>query len=81
MDERERDILAQLIESDGAFFMPVDQSEVYALAPDNMAPGLVSIPGEYMGMTEDQMEQYVIQQMEQGLYRHIPYRTFEEVKE
>lgn len=81
MDERERDILAQLIASDIAFFMPIDESEVYALAPDNMAPGLISIPGEYTGMDEDQMNHYILTQMERGLYRHIPYRTFVEVEE
>lgn len=80
MDDRERDILATLIESDGAFFMPVDQSEVYALAPDNMAPGLVSIPGEYTGMDEDQMNAYILTQMSKGEYRHIPYRVFEEAE-
>lgn len=73
MDDRERNILAGLIESDKPFYMAPDRSDVYALAPTSMAPGLLRFENEYTGLTDEEVELLVLNSLICRQWEYIPY--------
>lgn len=76
MYERELQIYGLLQEADEFAFVPPDKSDLYALAPDNMQPGLIRIPGEYTNKSEDQINKHIADAMEDGNWRFIPLSSY-----
>lgn len=76
MQERELKIYALLEEADEFAYVPEDKSDLYALAPDTMAPGLIRIPGEYSTMNEVQIQNWIQLALESGNWQYIPLSTF-----
>lgn len=76
MHERELKIYALLEEADEFAYVPPDKSDLYALAPDTMEPGLIRIPGEYSNMPETQVQTHIQQALEDGNWQFIPLSTF-----
>lgn len=76
MYERELMIYGLLEEADEFAYVPPDKSDLYALAPDTMEPGLIRIPGEYSNLSGEQLEVHIQQAMEDGNWHYIPLSTF-----
>lgn len=76
MHDRELKIYALLEEADEFAYVPEDKSDLYALAPDTMEPGLIRISGEYSTMSDDEVNAHIRQAMENGDWRFIPLSSF-----
>lgn len=75
MEHREQNIFRILLESEKFAYIPADESDLYALAPPDETgniDGLVCIPGEYQGMSEDQITTYALEAMQSGNWKFIP---------